>query len=57
MIRPASVVVAVGPPPEETAPEETAGDAAPADAAPEEAPETETDAPAEAAGSPVEPKD
>lgn len=57
VIRPASVVVAVGPPPEETAPEETAGDAAPADAAPEEAPETETDAPAEAAGSPVEPKD
>lgn len=57
VIRPASVVVAVGPPAEETAPEETAGDAAPADAAPEEAPETETDAPAEAAGSPVEPKD
>ena len=57
VIRPASVVVAVGPPPEETAPEETAGDAAPADAAPEEAPETETDAPAEAAGSPGEPKD
>lgn len=57
VIRPASVVVAVGPPAEETAPEETAEDAAPADAAPEEAPETETDAPAEAAGSPGEPKD
>lgn len=46
VIRPASVVVAVGPPPEETAPKETTSD----DAAPEEAGKTDGDAPPEAGG-------
>lgn len=46
VIRPASVVVAVGPPPEETAPKEAASE----DAAPEEAGKTDGDAPPEAGG-------